>query len=542
MKVHRAIAAELAHLGVRHVFGLMGDGNLKLIPALHHDFDVAFYATRHEAAAVAMADGYARSSGEVGVCTFTQGPGLTNAITALVTAHRGRVPMLALAGDTPTSVRGLPQDIDQAPLIEAAGLAVAELRPETAHADVAAAWRRAVDERRPVVLCLPTDMQEEEAGDEISDLPTTSRTQVVPGDVAAAIEAIDRSERPVIVAGRGALEADARDGLLELGERIGALLATSLPANGWFSAEQWNVGIAGGFASEATRELLGEADCIIAAGASLNHFTTRGGSLFSADATIIQVDERVEAFGKYTRRDVDVLGDVRLVAGVLAAGSSPRTRFRTASTAARIAAAAAPVADASDPRGLDPRVVASGLADMLPPGAVLAVDGGHFMGFPSMGISVDGPQDYIFTLDFGSIGLGLGAALGAAVARPDRLVVGAVGDGGLMMSLAELDTAARLGIPVLIVVFNDASYGAELHFLRMCGLPEDACRFDTTAPLAPVAQALGVEALRVETADDLAAVRARLNVGLDAPLLLDCQVTDQVVATWLEEAFDRGTH
>lgn len=542
MKAYAALAAQLSHLGVTDVFGLMGDGNLKLIPTLTHEHGITVHAARHEAAAVSMADGYARSSGSVGVCTVTQGPGLTNALTALITAHRGRTPMLAIVGDTPLGVSGLPQDIEQAPLIAAAGLTQAAFDPATAHADVATAWRTALDLRRPVVLSLPTDVQELATTDQVCDLPPTARPVVSPDDLTAAVAALEAAKRPVIVAGRGALESECRDDVIALADHAGALLATSLPLNGWFGDHPFAVGIAGGFAHEERRAILHEADCVVALGASLNHFTTRGGGLFSPDATIVQVDETAAAHGRFTRFDVGVVGDAGLVARGLREEVSAGKRFRTDAMRNRIAAGARPDPDASDEQGLDPRLVARTLAEVLPADVALAVDGGHFMGFPSMDVRVSGPRDYVFTLDFGSIGLGLAAAVGASVADPTRTVVAAVGDGGLLMSLGELDTVARSGLPIVVAVFNDAAFGAELHFLRLSGIPEATSRFPGTAPLAPVAEALGIRAMTAGDADGLARAAATLADGIGEPILIDFRVTDTVRAAWLEEAFQRGTH
>jgi len=542
MKAYEALAAQLVQLGTTDVFGLMGDGNLKLIPTLTDTHGVRVHSARHEAGAVAMADGYARSSGRLGVCTVTQGPGLTNALTALITAHRGRTPLVALVGDTPLGVRGLPQDIDQAPLIAAAGLTHAPFAPETAHADLARAWRTALDTRRPVVLTLPTDVQELEAGDSVCPLPPSTRATVAPPSLEAAAAALELAKRPVVVAGRGALEAGARDDVVALADHVGAVLATSLPLNGWFAGHPFAAGIAGGFAHPEMRELLGEADVVVALGASLNHFTTRGGGLFAPDATIVQVDEDPEAHGRYTRFDVAVVGDAGATARELRTLVSSGERFRTADVRERIARGARPDPDASDEAGLDPRLVARTLAASLPAGSALAVDGGHFMGFPSMDIPVTRPADYVFSLDFGSIGLGLAAAVGAAVADPTRTVVAAVGDGGLLMSLGELDTVARSGLPIVVAVFNDAAYGAELHFLRMSGLPTDLSQFPTTAPLAPVAEALGISSMTVDDAASLEAARALIAGGTTEPTLIDFRVTDSVRAAWLEEAFNRGTH
>ncbi len=541
MKVYEAIAAQLRSEGVGAVFGLMGDGNLKLIPRLAHE-EIPFYGSRHEAGAVAMADGYARTTGQVGVGTFTQGPGLTNALTALVSARRGKVPLVVISGDTALSVVGLPQDIEQAPFFAACDVPVQPVRPDTAHADVAEAFRRARDERRPIALNLPTDLQEEDAGDAV--LPSQPTATAPAGEIAgldAAVAAIAAAERPVIIGGRGAVSAGIRDELLALGDRVGALLATSLPANSWFRGHPYAVGIAGGFATDLGRQLIGEADCVIAFGATLNHFTSRGGTLFSKDATIVQVDLDEAAFGRYVPTEVGVVGDVGVVARALTEKLDTATGFRTDAVRAQIAEHAAATPDDSDDRGIDPRALSREIAALLPDQRQLVVDGGHFMGFPSMDIPVDGPDRFVFTLDFGSIGLGLGAAVGAAVAHPDRLTVTAIGDGGLMLSLGELDTAVRYKLPMLVVVYNDESYGAEMHFLRMSGLDEKESRFETP-PLDAVARAMGADGMAVRSLADLEGVAPLLAEGLDRPLLLDCRITDQVRAVWLEEAFARGTH
>jgi thiamine pyrophosphate-dependent acetolactate synthase large subunit-like protein len=159
-----------------------------------------------------------------------------------------------------------------------------------------------------------------------------------------------------------------------------------------------------------------------------------------------------------------------------------------------------------------------------------------------MDIPVDRPADYVFSLDFGSIGLGLAAAVGAAVADPSRTVLAAVGDGGLLMSLGELDTVARSGLPIVVAVFNDAAYGAELHFLRMSDISAETSQFPSTAPLAPVAEALGVASMTVDDAASLEAARKLVAGGVSGPTLIDFRITDTVRAAWLEEAFNRGTH
>lgn len=543
MKVYQAVGHGLIHEGVEAVFGLMGDGNLQLIPFITDELGVAFYGARHESGAVAMADGYAGVAERVGVCTFTQGPGLTNAITALVSAQRGGRPMVVLCGDTPTAVRGLPQDIDQQPIFDAIGVEVQPWSAETIAVDVATAFRRAREERRPIVMNLPTDLQELEcawAPPEVG--PARTVTAAVVPDLSAVVSALEGAARPVIIGGRGALIAGARGVLIRLADHVGALLATSLPVKSWFAGHPFEIGIAGGFSLDLGRRLIKEADVVVSFGASLNHFTSRGGTLFGADATVVQVDVDPSAFGRYYPTGIHVQGDAGDVARALVEALPSANGYRTPEVQAAMAEAEETrgFEDEGEPGAMDPRSLSCLIDRSVPADRALVLDGGHFMGFPAMHIGVEAPSQFVFTLGFGSIGLGLAAAVGAAVARPDRVTVAAIGDGGLMMSLGELDTAIRYSLPILIVVYNDEAYGAEMHFLRMLDRP-DAQSLLRSPPLDEVARAMGADGF---AAGDLSALEqnAARYEHLDRPLVLDCRISREVRAGWLEEAFERGTH
>lgn len=541
MKVYEAVAQAMVDQGVRAVFGLMGDGNLKILPHLTTELDVAFYSGRHEAGCVAMADGYARVTGDVGVCTFTQGPGLTNAMTALVSAQRGRSPLVVLCGDTATVVSGLPQDIEQRPILASGGIAVQELDFDDPTPGVVSAFRRARAERRPIALVLPTDLQDQECA--WSDVAPAAAADPprAPSEhaLALAAEAINGAERPVVIAGQGARLSDARSAIIDLADRTGALLATSLLGKAWFEDHPFNIGIAGGFSSDRGRRLIQDSDCVIVFGASLNHFTSRGGTLFSSTATVVQCDVADDAPGRFTQVTHPVLGDARLTAQELLTRVDARKGYRTADVAAELAQAVELV-DESEPDAADPRSISTAIDRVLPRDRTLVIDAGHFVGFPSSLISVPDPTRFVSTMGFGSIGLGLGAAIGAAVARPEAITVAAVGDGGLMMALGEIDTAVRYGLRLLILVYNDEAYGAEMHFLRMLGLDESASRF-AVPPLDALARTMGADGHSIRSAEDIDAI-APLLENLSRPLLLDCHVTQNVRADWLEEAFQRAAH
>jgi acetolactate synthase I/II/III large subunit len=534
--VAEAIGKALAAHGVEAVFGLLGSGNLTVTNALR-DAGVPFYAARHEGGAICMTDGYRRVSGGLAACSVHQGPGLTNTITGLTEAAKSRTPLLVLAADTPSAALRSNFRIDQAALVEAVG-AVAERvhGPETAMADVARAVRRARVERRAVVLMLPLDVQ---AGDCDPALPPPGPelAPVRPGadavEEAAAI--LRTAERPAIIAGRGAMLAGAGPALRTLGERTGAVLATSAVANGLFAGDPFAVGIAGGFASPTAARLLGEADAVIAFGAALNQWTTRHGTLISPGARVVQVDRDEEAIGAHRPVELGIVGDAAATADALLAALDGHTASRSA-TAEEIAAGAwrhVPYEESAT--HLDPRTLTIALDEMLPEERTVVVDSGHFMGWPSMYLRVPDAAGFVFPQAFQCVGLALGNAIGAAVARPDRLTVAALGDGGALLSLPEFETIGRLGLPLLVVIYDDAAYGAEVHHFRPMGQAVDLAQFPET-DFAAFAEAAGCRGVEARSVADLEGVRDWL-AHRDRPLVLDARVDPDICAEWLAEAF-----
>jgi thiamine pyrophosphate-dependent acetolactate synthase large subunit-like protein len=539
VKVAEAVGRALASLGVDAVFGLLGSGNLTVTNALR-DAGVPFYAARHEGGAICMADGYARVSGALAACSVHQGPGLTNAVTGLTEAAKSRTPLLVLAADVPAGALRSNFRIDQAGLVQAVG-AVAERvhGPATAMADVARAARRARVERRAVVLMLPLDVQAAECDPSLPP-PLPELAPPRPGSLDALVALLADAERPAIVAGRGAVLAGAGPALRRLGELTGAVLATSAVANGLFAGDPFEVGIAGGFSSPLAARLLGEADAVVAFGAALNQWTTRHGTLIADGARVAQVDLDADAIGAHRPVELGVVGDARETAEALMAALEDRgaAGWRTDALAAEIAAAGwrdVPYVDRAAPGRLDPRALTIALDDMLPRDRIVVVDSGHFMGWPSMYLRVPDAAGFVFPQAFQCVGLALGNAIGAALARPDRLTVAALGDGGALMALPELETLGRLKLPLLIVIYDDAAYGAEVHHFRPMGEAVDLAQFPDTE-FAALAEAAGCRGLEARSVDDLDGVREWLE-HRDRPLVLDARVDPDICADWLEEAF-----
>lgn len=541
MTVARVVGECAVALGVDHVFGVVGSGNFHVTNAMVAA-GARFVAARHEGGAATMADAYARCSGKVAALTVHQGCGLTNAMTGIAEAAKSGTPLLILAAEAVA-----PQSnfyVDQSALAQAVG--AVSMRVDSA-ATAVATVTEAVDiarrQRRTVLLNLPLEVQAESAVPglraELDAAPNISNPSTV--DVAALAELLSTSKRPVFVAGRGARGRSGRDVLEAVAARYGALLATSAVARGLFAGNPWSLDVSGGFATPLAAELITGADLIVGWGCGLNMWTTRHGKLIGPDTTVAQIDDRQTALGAHRDIDLGVVGDVVATGeAVLAAGAPVAQRYRTAENRERIAAQGRWRDVAYDDTGtgqrIDPRTLSIALDDLLPAERVVAVDSGNFMGYPSMFLSVPDEDGFCFTQAFQSIGLGLATAVGAALAQPDRLAVAALGDGGSLMAAAELDTVRRLGLPMVVVVYNDDAYGAEVHHFGPDGYPLETVTFADT-DIAAIGRGYGFDAVTVRGRSDLDEVAAWVAGPRIKPLLIDAKVTSDRAAWWLEEAF-----
>src|SRR5918999_5390623 len=545
MRVSAAMGRTLVERGVEVCFGLAGSGNFAVLNALQAA-GVAFSSSRHECGAVAMADGYTRASGRIAVASVHQGPGFTNTLTGLTEAAKCRTPLLVLAADMPPGTLWSNFKIDQGILTETAGAVTERVRgPETAAVDAARSLRRARIERRPVVLNIPINLVEASCSGgscAAPDLPALEPPRPSDRSVAEVADLLEVASHPAIVAGRGAAISGAREALEALADRVGAILATSALGHGLFAGHPYGVGIAGGFSSSLALKLLSQADVVLAFGASLNHWTVRHGRLLSPEARVAQVDLDGEMIGALHRVDVGVVGDAtataQAVADELERRGIDKEGFHDEALAGEIARGRSrdePYEDQRTAEHIDPRTLSIALDDLMPTERTVATDSGHFLGYPSMYLSVPDFRGFVFPNAFQSVGLGLASGIGAAVARPDRLCVAALGDGGALMSLGELETAARYRLPMLVVVYNDAAYGAEVHHFGPKGQPANIARFPDT-DFAAFARAAGAEGVAVRKVGDLAPVEEWLE-RRDGPLVVDAKVNPEVRAEWLEEAF-----
>ena len=504
--VYQSIARATKDHGTTKMFGLMGDANLFMVDSFVRECNGSFIPAAHEGSTILMAAAYAHVSGKTGVATVTHGPALANCVTALTEATRGHTPMVILAGDTPVDNPRHLQSIDQRELVKVTGAGFIQLRaPATVTEDVAQAFYRARVERRPVVLNMPADFMWQETDYAIKILDVFTK----PGGVAEgdtldnAIGMIASARRPLILAGGGAIHA--RDALVRLADRLEAPLATTLRAKGLFNDHPYNIDIFGTLSTPAAYDLIAQSDCIICFGTALHDFTTDRGKLMK-DKRIIQIDVEPTAIGGGLHPDVALVADAGLTAKTilywLDAAEVPASGFTRELDTATLTAHVFGSGKASE--GFVNYVDSlTRLEDALPKDRVLVSDGGRFMTEVWCRISVPNPRSFVGTVNFGSIGLGLQTAVGAAVAAPDQPVVLFSGDGGFMMGgINEFNTAVRLGLDLIVIIANDSAYGAE--HIQFVDRKMDPSLTEFAWPsFAEIAKSLGGEGYAVRSNEQL---------------------------------------
>lgn len=509
MFVHESIAAAVARAQVDTMFGLIGDANLFMVNAFVEQHGCRYVSAAHEASAVMMAHGYASRSGRVGVATVTQGPGLSNAATALIETVRSSTPLVLITGDTAPGNLLNQQSLDQEPFVRATGADyVLVRRPADAADAVRHAVATAIGWSRPVVVNCPTEYQWEEVA--FADAPVTAAGPVIAepddGHLDAAAGVIASAQRPLVVAGRGVVASGARNAILDFARRIGAPLATTLRARGLYLAAEGSIGVMGSVSTEKGSQVIADADCIITFGASLNTWTTVRNTLLTGKA-VVQVDMDAARLGRNTPVTAAVLGDGAAVAAAVTAlldeaGIGPSS-FRDRVTADLVEADLRAVAKPTDTLTLASAL--SQIAAALPEQRTVVFDGGRFLGEAFAYAPSSDAMRQVLSTSFGAVGLGMGAAIGAACAAAGEPTLLITGDGGYMMNgLAELHSAIRQDIPLVVVICNDGSYGSEYDQFVNRGLKADLSLFSWPS-FPAVAQAMGAQSHVIQTPDDLPA-------------------------------------
>jgi thiamine pyrophosphate-dependent acetolactate synthase large subunit-like protein len=549
LPIYEALARAFAAEGVDHHFGLMGDGNMHWMTAMKNLEGMNTYHARHEHCACAMAMGYTSATGKVGVASVTCGPGFTQIMTALASAHRGRVPLVVFAGEVPMGAKWYAQTIDQQPLAAACGAHyITAHSPQRMYQYVREAFYVARYERKPVVIGVPYDLQAQpmpnigpyKPSSEV--VPVTERLPPNPQQVATVAEKIANAKCPIIIAGRGVVWADARAEVEELAEQSGALLSTTLLGRGMYDHNPFSLGISGGFSRAIGREMFAKADLVIAIGAGLTYYTVDGDTLFP-QAEVIQIDtapiglrDGNQAADIYMKADAK-LAAAELVKAVRGLGKT-KASVRTPELAKRIKEEPAdPTPYTVKPGELDPRAVFDELERVIPKDYDMVSGSGHQSYFHTPMRGGD-PTRYHAMRDFGAIGNAISYAIGVAAARKNGRVVLFDGDGSLLMHIQELEMIKRHGIKLLIVCSNDGAYGAEIHKLRADGTDDTGAIFGRP-DFESIAKGFG---LRGATVTDVKQFKGLMEAyeAQDTAEIWNVHISDQVVAPKMRSSVKAG--
>jgi acetolactate synthase-1/2/3 large subunit len=513
------IAQMLAGYGVTHVFFV--DAVLRRTLIELEALGVRRVLAHSEKAAVYMADGYARASGRVGVC-FAQSVGAANLAAGLQDAYLHRAPIVALTGRKAAQSRNAYQEVAHAPLFAAVTSFSERVdAPDDLPRLLRQAFRAATGPTpRPVHLDL-LGLQAE--GIEVpaiaADASVEPRHGAVPafrappdpGDLAAAASVLASAKRVAIVAGAGAALSGAGEALLGLARLLAAPVATSLGARGIVDTrDPLSIGTVGGYAAPPANEIVHAADCVLVIGSHLGDQPTLEWRVPAPGTRIVQIDADPVEIGRNYPNTLPLPADPRAALEALAEmlAATPRDDAFARWAAWRVAAWRAAMAPhfASDAVPIRPDRLCTEITAALPKDAILVADTGYSGIWTATCIELAPPQTYLRAA--GSLGWSFPAAIGAKCACPDRPVLCFSGDGAIHYHLTELETARRLGLPLVLVINNNAGFGQGLPNVRRLqgnrpGNAEEIIRFGPT-DFAAVAEAFGVRGIRVERPGEIA--------------------------------------
>jgi acetolactate synthase-1/2/3 large subunit len=534
-RVADVMVQTLAELGVRTYFGIPGGAICSYYDALIDFPAVRVLNTRHETGAAFMALGHWRAGGGLAGLLMTSGPGITNALTGLAAAHADGIPLIAIGGEVPRSnfgrgalQEGSRYELDVLGMVRSVTKLALEVSSPNAAASVA---RKAVatalsGRKGPVFLSLPLDT----ASAQVANFEVTARVQTrfeldegVLGEVA---ERLQQSEHGLIFVGSGARHPDAVKSIVALANLLQVPVVTSPKAKGIFpESSPLALGVLGlaGHAS-ATRYLQQGVDTLLCVGCGLGEAETNSWSPeLRASKAFIQIDLDAARIGRNYRVDYGLVGPAELVLPALLKRIRPRLRPAFDGGLEEIALGGAE----SAPGALAPDDVVRALQTRFPPETLFTSDIGEHAMFVLHCLRVNRPDGFMFSSGLGSMGSGIGSAVGAKVAQPTRPVISICGDFGFQMYGMELATCVQSGIPVVFAVFNDARMRmVESGLTRIFGrtAPMDGPRTD----FAALARAVGALGYTIRTLEDIAQLPDEV-VHAQRPCVLDIAVDPEAV-------------
>ena len=542
-----AILRSLEHLGVTDVFGLPGGAIMPFYDELMASTAIRHILVRHEQGAGHAAEGYASSSGRVGVAIATSGPGATNLVTAIADAHMDSVPLLAITGQVFSTSMGTDafQEVDivgiTMPITKHSFLVT---RAEDVPATLAAAYHIATTGRPgPVLVDVTKDAQQESAPfvwPPKLDLPGYRPVVKAHGkQVQAAAQLLVESQRPVLYVGGGVIRSGASEGLLAFAETANVPVVTTLMARGAFpDSHKQHLGMPGMHGTIPAVLSLQEADLVISLGARFDDRVTGKPSEFAPNAKIVHVDIDPAEIGKIRVADVPIVGDAKdviidLTAAFVDAAKTTKPDYAEWWKRLDTLRKEYPLGYTMPDDGLlSPQQVIERIGQLSGPEAVYAAGVGQHQMWAAQFIKYERPHAWLNSGGAGTMGYAVPAAMGAKVAQPDRIVWAIDGDGCFQMTNQELATCTINNIPIKVAIINNSSLGMvrqwqTLFYDGRHSLTDLNTGHDTVMipDFVKLAEAYGCLAIRVTKQDEIdPAIKLALETN-DRPVVIDFVVS-----------------
>ena len=520
----------LKEQGVDTVFGYPGGAILNIYDALYqHQDEITHILTSHEQGASHAADGYARATGRVGVCLATSGPGATNLVTGIATAYMDSVPVVAITCNVTNSLLGK----DSFQEIDITGVTMPITKYNFIVKDVnrlATVIRRAFTIAQtgrpgPVLVDITKDVTaapceyEKQVPEEIVRQSDTITEQ----DMDRAVEMIRKASKPFIFVGGGAVLANASDELRAFAHKIQAPVADSLMGKGAFDgADELYTGMVGMHGTKTSNFDITEADLLIVVGARFSDRVTGNASKFAKNAKILQLDIDPAEINKNIKVDASIIGDVKVILRKLNARLDPVNHDEWIAHIERMKDMYPLRYDKNLLTG--PFIVQT-INEVTGGDAVIVTEVGQHQMWAAQYYQYRQPRTLLTSGGLGTMGYGLGAAIGAKMGCRDKTVINIAGDGCFRMNMNEIATATRYNIPVVEVIVNNHVLGMVRQWQTLFyGKRYSQTILNDSVDFVKIAEAMGARAYRVTQKEELEPV-LREAISLNIPVVIDCQIS-----------------
>ncbi len=519
----------LKEQGVDTVFGYPGGAILNIYDELYrHQDEIRHILTSHEQGAAHAADGYARATGKVGVCMATSGPGATNLVTGIATAYLDSVPLVAITCNVGLPLLGKDsfQEIDIAgvvmPITKHSFIVkeVEELAPTLRRAFAIAMTGR----RGPVLVDIvksATSDSAEYQREEPKEI-TRSTDKIEEDSIDAAVKLISKARKPIIFVGGGAVSAEAGKELYEFAGKVDAPVTDSLMGKGAYpGTDEKYIGMLGMHGTKTANLSLAESDLLIVVGARFSDRVTGNTETFARNAKIIQIDVDEAEINKNIMVDISVIGDVKSVLDIFNEKLEQQYHKEWMD---KVMARKDALPLNYNPEGLTGPYIIEKLDEITDGGAVVVTEVGQHQMWAAQYYKYKEPRTLITSGGLGTMGYGLGAAIGAKAALPDKTVVNIAGDGCFRMNMNEIATATRSNIPVVEIVFNNHVLGMVRQWQTLFyGKRYSHTVLNDCVDFVKVAEAMGAKGYRITKKEEVEPV-LREAIAAGVPVLIECVI------------------